>query len=223
MPIGKEQCCQVPGQSMKRRSATTALCFGRAGGAALASMGSSFRGCVAHRLRGAPSPGRAGRVVGDGPQGLRGRGTSKRGAPALAVRMRTTSSRELTKILPSPMRPVWAVRAMASTTLSTISSTQAISSLILGRKSTTYFGSAVELGVALLAPEALDLGDGHALDPHALEGLFDLVELEGLDDRFDLAHGCFPLRRSPVPRRERPAQFPCPARAAAQRAKPSNL
>ena len=37
-------------------------------------------------------------------------------------------------------------------------------------------GAPVHLGVAALAAEALHLGDGHALDTGALEGVLDLVE-----------------------------------------------
>src|SRR3989338_3853437 len=44
----------------------------------------------------------------------------------------------------------------------------------------------VELRVPLLAPEAAHLGDRHADDADAREGLLDVVELERLDDRLDL-------------------------------------
>ena len=46
-------------------------------------------------------------------------------------------------------------------------------------------GAAVQLRVAALAPEALDLGDGDALYADVGDGLADVVELEGLDDRGD--------------------------------------
>ena len=42
--------------------------------------------------------------------------------------------------------------------------------------------------MAPLAAEALDLGDGHALDADGAEGVLDLVELEGLDDCGDELH-----------------------------------
>jgi hypothetical protein len=75
---------------------------------------------------------------------------------------------------------------IASTTRSTsTSSLTAISILILGRKSIDVLGAAVQLGVALLAAEALDLGDGDALNADLevrLERLADVVELERLDD-----------------------------------------
>ena len=54
------------------------------------------------------------------------------------VRIRTTRSRSQTKILPSPILPVPAALMIASLTASTWSSVTATSSLILGRKSTTY-------------------------------------------------------------------------------------
>src|SRR5690606_25513828 len=46
----------------------------------------------------------------------------------------------------------------------------------------------VELGVSLLAPEPLDLGDGQAADPELGQRLADLVQLERLDDGGDLFH-----------------------------------
>src|SRR5690606_23778323 len=54
------------------------------------------------------------------------------------VRMRNTVSMVDTKILPSPMRPVCAAAAIASTTRSAWSSDTTTSSFTLGRKSTTY-------------------------------------------------------------------------------------
>src|SRR6185437_2161589 len=54
------------------------------------------------------------------------------------VRMRITCSSGLTKILPSPILPVRAEFWIASSTRSSCSSATAASSLILGRKSTTY-------------------------------------------------------------------------------------
>ena len=54
------------------------------------------------------------------------------------------------------------------------------------------FGAAVELGVALLAAEALDLGDGEPRDADLGERLAHFVELERLHDRFDLPHRGLP-------------------------------
>ena len=58
--------------------------------------------------------------------------------PRSPVRMRTTSSIGITKILPSPILPVRAARSIVSTTCAASSSDTIISSLTLGRKSTTY-------------------------------------------------------------------------------------
>src|ERR1700691_5470169 len=54
------------------------------------------------------------------------------------VRMRTTRCSSLTKILPSPTLPVFAVFTIASITGSTRSLRTAISTRALGTKSTTY-------------------------------------------------------------------------------------
>src|SRR5665213_114200 len=57
-------------------------------------------------------------------------------------------------------------------------------------------GAAVELGMAFLATETLGLGHGDALDPHLVQGVLHFVELEGLDDGFDLLHrSLYPLTR----------------------------
>jgi hypothetical protein len=61
--------------------------------------------------------------------------------------------------------------------------------LHLGEEVDHVLGASVQLGVALLAPEALGLDDRDALQPHVLQGLLHLVELERLDDGFDLLHG----------------------------------
>src|SRR5579863_8321267 len=50
------------------------------------------------------------------------------------------------------------------------------------------FGAAVEFCVALLPAEPFRLGNGDPLDAGFLQGLLHLVELERLDDRFDLLH-----------------------------------
>src|ERR1700730_18470967 len=58
--------------------------------------------------------------------------------------------------------------------------------LHLGQEVDDVLGAAIELGVALLAPEALGLKDGDPLQSDLIEGVLHLIELEGLDDRFDL-------------------------------------
>src|SRR4051812_21870585 len=52
--------------------------------------------------------------------------------------------------------------------------------------------TAVDLGVAALAAEALDLAHGQTGDPDQLEGVLDVVELERLDDRGDELHARTP-------------------------------
>ena len=49
--------------------------------------------------------------------------------------------------------------------------------------------AAVDFGVALLTAVALHLGHGHAVDANRRQGLTDLIELEGFDDRDDEFHG----------------------------------
>ncbi len=66
--------------------------------------------------------------------------------------------------------------------------------LHLGQEIDDVFGAAIELGMALLPAEALGLGDGDALDPDLVKRFLHLVELERLDDRFDLLHRPFTLR-----------------------------
>src|SRR3546814_15621801 len=69
------------------------------------------------------------------------------------------------------------------------------------------FGASIDLGLALLAPEPLDLADRQPLKPEPDQGLPDLVELERLDDRHNQLHAPPPrtalsspcLSASPVP------------------------
>src|SRR3569623_973178 len=58
----------------------------------------------------------------------------------------------------------------------------------LGQKIHHIFGAAIELGVALLPAEALDLGDGHAGDADLRHRLAHVVQLEGHDAGIDLLH-----------------------------------
>ena len=98
------------------------------------------------------------------------------------------SSMSETKILPSPMRPVWAALRIASMALVEQVVGEHDLDLHLGQEVDDVFGAAIELGVALLAAEALGLGDGDALQADLLQRLLHFVELERLDDRFDLFH-----------------------------------
>ena len=108
--------------------------------------------------------------------------------PVSPVRMRTTSSMLETKILPSPMRPVCAALRIASMAPSTAFVAEHDLDLHLGQKIDDIFGAAIEFGMALLAAEALRLGHRDALQPGLLKRFLHLVELERLDDRFDLFH-----------------------------------
>ena len=60
--------------------------------------------------------------------------------------------------------------------------------LALGEEVHAVLAAAIELGVALLAAEALDFGHGEALDPDLHERRLDVVEFEGLDECFDFLH-----------------------------------
>src|SRR6185295_889058 len=60
--------------------------------------------------------------------------------------------------------------------------------LHFGQEIHDVFGAPIKLGVALLTPEALGLGDGDALQADFLQRLLHLVELERFDDRLDLFH-----------------------------------
>src|SRR6056297_3320293 len=68
--------------------------------------------------------------------------------------------------------------------------------LYLGQEIHHVFGPAIKFGMAFLAPEPLDLDHRKALNACFLHRFLHLVEFEGLDDRFDLFHGCGPPRLS---------------------------
>ena len=60
--------------------------------------------------------------------------------------------------------------------------------LHLGQEVDDVFGAAIELGMTLLAAEPLGLRHGDSLQTDFLERFLHLIELERLDDRFDLLH-----------------------------------
>src|ERR1700730_16082765 len=68
----------------------------------------------------------------------RGPAVQTASSPDSPVLIRMASSMFETKIFPSPIRPVWAARWIASTAFSILSSPSTISILTLGRKSPTY-------------------------------------------------------------------------------------
>ncbi len=102
--------------------------------------------------------------------------------------MRIAFSMVLTKTLPSPILPVLAALTIASTAAATMLSAKTISILIFGRKSTVYSLPAINLRVPFLTAKALDLRNSHALNAQAGEGLFDVFQLERLNDGLDLFH-----------------------------------
>src|SRR5205814_6573482 len=69
--------------------------------------------------------------------------------------------------------------------------------LDLGQEAHGVLGAAIDLGLALLAAEALHLADRQALDAKPGEGVAHLVELEGLEDRHHQLH-CIPRATSAV-------------------------
>src|SRR5579883_3233996 len=60
--------------------------------------------------------------------------------------------------------------------------------LHLGEKINDVFGTAIELRVALLAPEPFRLGDCYSLQTNLLQRLLHFVEFEWLDDGLDFFH-----------------------------------
>ena len=86
------------------------------------------------------------------------------------------------------MRPVRAAAVMASSARVQLVVGDDDLDLDLGQEVHDVLGAAVELGLALLAAVALGLDHRHALDAQLLQGLLHLVELERLDDGFDLLH-----------------------------------
>src|SRR5476649_401538 len=60
--------------------------------------------------------------------------------------------------------------------------------LHLGQEIHDILGAPVKLGMAFLTAEALGLEHGDAFEADLIEGVLHFIELEGLDDRFDLLH-----------------------------------
>ena len=133
------------------------------------------------------------------------------------VRMRMARSMSMTKILPSPILPVCADLVIASTTgVGEVVGHRDLD-LHLGQEADVVFGAPVDLRLALLAAEALDLGDRQALHAKRRECFAHVVELERLDDGHDQFHGGAPcsLTCRPPPRRRLPGRFQEPCREAA--------
>ena len=58
----------------------------------------------------------------------------------------------------------------------------------LGKKIDRVLAAPVDLSMALLTSESLDLGDRHAFDPNFVERFLQVLQFEGFDYRFDLLH-----------------------------------
>ena len=58
----------------------------------------------------------------------------------------------------------------------------------LGQEVDNIFGAAIKFGMSLLAAKAFGLGYGNARYAHIVEGFLHFIQLEWLDDRFDLLH-----------------------------------
>ena len=102
--------------------------------------------------------------------------------------MRTACPTSMTKILPSPIAPVFAARLdRLHDAVGHVDAARDLD-LQLGHHVGRIFGPAVNLGLALLPPEALDLGHGHAADPDLGQRLAHLIELERFDDCNDQFH-----------------------------------
>ena len=65
--------------------------------------------------------------------------------------------------------------------------------LNFGHKTGLILSAAINLFVPLLASEAIDYTDSHTVDSDAVRGLFNVIQLEGLNNRFDLFLYSFPL------------------------------
>ena len=68
--------------------------------------------------------------------------------------------------------------------------------LHLGQEVDDILGAAIEFGMTLLPAEALCFGNGDAGNADFVQRFLHLVQLEGLDDRFDLFHSINPCRQT---------------------------
>ena len=68
------------------------------------------------------------------------------------------------------------------------------------KKINDILSTAVELGVAALAPEPLDLADGHALYAHFAQGIADVVETKGFYNGSDKLHATGLQGKQAMPR-----------------------
>ena len=108
--------------------------------------------------------------------------------PRSPVRMRTASSTGMMNIFPSPMRP--GLRALLDRVEHVVDDLVGHDDLDLHFRHEVddVRRPSVDLFLAARAPEAFDFGDGHSLHAHLGESVLHLVELEWLDDGFNLLH-----------------------------------
>ena len=102
--------------------------------------------------------------------------------------MRTACSTAETNTLPSPILPVLADlddRADGGIGLA-VGHDQF--DFYLWQEIHGVFAAAINFGVAFLTAKPLDLAHGHAFDADFAEGVFDFLEFERFDDRFNFLH-----------------------------------
>jgi hypothetical protein len=106
--------------------------------------------------------------------------------------MRTTSSIDTTKILPSPIRPVLAARSITSTTFATSASETTTSTFTLGRKSTTYSAPRYSSVCPFCRPKPLTSVAVRPAMPTSERACFTSSSLKGLmmASTFFTAHPC---------------------------------
>ena len=109
-------------------------------------------------------------------------------SPVSPVRTLRACSTERTKILPSPIFPVFAVAASGLDHLLGHRIGDHELELHLRHEVHHVLGAAVDLGVARLPPVSLHLRNHQALDAEGGQRLADLLELEGLDHGNDQLH-----------------------------------
>ena len=93
------------------------------------------------------------------------------------VRTRTACSTGRTKILPSPILPVWACRRIVSTTELALLVVDDDVEPELGYELHDVFGAPIDVGVAALPSKALDLGHHQPLHARARQRHPDFLEL----------------------------------------------
>ena len=126
------------------------------------------------------------------------------------VRMRTDCEIGETKIFPSPIWPVLAAAAIASTALLRVFGRDDDIDFDFRQEVHGVLGAAIDLGVALLSAIAFDLGNGHALEAERGQRFAHLVELERFDDCTDQVHVVSPsqIARPSARSPESPADSP---------------